>query len=107
MLGRLQKLVDAMLPILEKAIPPGAPPMAIQQTMAMFKDPQTGQALLLKEPGKLFALHCVGGHEGLVIAEIELPSLDTEFEQPDWIGEEVTDDPRYSNQWMSIHGIPG
>ena len=38
-----------------------------------------------------------GENEGLVVAEIELPSEDTEFGLPDWIGKEVTDDPRYYN----------
>ncbi|WGM38487.1 CYTH domain-containing protein [Caulobacter sp. NIBR1757] len=34
---------------------------------------------------------------GLVLAEIELPSADADFERPDWLGEEVTADSRYSN----------
>ena len=38
-----------------------------------------------------------GENEGLVVAEIELPSEDAVFEKPDWIGEEVTHDPRYYN----------
>lgn len=38
-----------------------------------------------------------GENEGLVIAEIELPHEDTLFEKPDWVGREVTSDPRYSN----------
>ena len=35
--------------------------------------------------------------DGLVIAEIELPSPDTEIFLPSWIREEVTDDPQYLN----------
>jgi adenylate cyclase len=35
--------------------------------------------------------------EGLLIAEIELPSPDSEFDRPQWLGEEVTGDPRYYN----------
>lgn len=31
-----------------------------------------------------------GDNEGLLMAEIELPSADTSFEKPDWLGEEVT-----------------
>jgi adenylate cyclase len=38
-----------------------------------------------------------GENAGLVVAEIELGSEDEAFEQPDWIGQEVTDDPRYYN----------
>lgn len=38
-----------------------------------------------------------GENEGLVVAEIELESEDQEFEKPEWVGEEVTGDPRYYN----------
>ncbi len=38
-----------------------------------------------------------GENAGLVVAEIELPSADTEFARPDWTGREVTDEPRYYN----------
>ena len=36
-------------------------------------------------------------HAGLVIAEIELPTSDSVLELPEWIGEDVTGDPRYLN----------
>lgn len=42
-----------------------------------------------------------GEDEGLVLAEIELPSKDTIFEKPDWIGKEVTDDSIYYNSSLS------
>lgn len=38
-----------------------------------------------------------GANTGLVIAEIELQSEDERFEKPPWLGEEVTDNPRYYN----------
>ena len=38
-----------------------------------------------------------GANQGLVVAEIELESPDQPFDRPDWVGEEVTDDPRYRN----------
>jgi CYTH domain-containing protein len=38
-----------------------------------------------------------GRNDGLIVAEVELTSEDQEFEKPDWIGEEVTADPRYFN----------
>jgi adenylate cyclase len=38
-----------------------------------------------------------GDNAGLVIAEIELRREDEAFEKPEWVGEEVTDDPRYFN----------
>ncbi|WP_291287419.1 CYTH domain-containing protein [Flavobacterium sp.] len=42
-----------------------------------------------------------GENEGLVMAEIELESETEPFEKPDWLGEEVTDDPRYYNAYLS------
>jgi CYTH domain-containing protein len=42
-----------------------------------------------------------GANEGLVVAEIELPAEDTPFSRPDWIGEEVSQDPRYTNSRLS------
>lgn len=38
-----------------------------------------------------------GNNEGLYVAEIELESEDEQFDRPAWLGEEVTDDSRYSN----------
>lgn len=38
-----------------------------------------------------------GDNSGLILAEIELPAEDTPFDKPDWIGEEVSGDPRYFN----------
>ncbi len=47
-----------------------------------------------------------GTHEGLVLAEIELPTEDTLFEHPDWLGLEVTGDVRYYNSSLSKGGKP-
>ncbi len=38
-----------------------------------------------------------GANKGLKIAEIELPSEETKFEKPNWLGKEVTGDVRYFN----------
>ncbi|MDH3625992.1 MAG: CYTH domain-containing protein [Myxococcales bacterium] len=38
-----------------------------------------------------------GENAGLMVAEIELQREDEVFERPDWLGREVTDDPRYFN----------
>ena len=38
-----------------------------------------------------------GENAGLVIAEVELASADQVVTLPDWVGEEVTTDPRYYN----------
>ena len=37
---------------------------------------------------------------GLIIAELELPFADHPFARPDWLGAEVTGDPRFYNQNM-------
>ncbi|MCC2970541.1 CYTH domain-containing protein [Massilia sp. IC2-476] len=39
----------------------------------------------------------LGENAGLVVAEIELPSEDAQFEKPAWVGQEVTGDKRYYN----------
>jgi adenylate cyclase len=39
----------------------------------------------------------LGANQGLRFAEIELASEGQQFDKPDWIGDEVTDDPRYYN----------
>ena len=41
-----------------------------------------------------------GENEGLTIAEIELPSEDTEFSKPSWLGEEVTGDVKFYNSML-------
>ena len=38
-----------------------------------------------------------GENEGLVVAELEIPSEATEVTIPPWLGDEVTGDPRYFN----------
>ena len=42
-----------------------------------------------------------GDNDGLVVAEIELPSEDYNFIKPDWLGEEVTGDVRYCDYWRT------
>ncbi|MCZ6918802.1 MAG: CYTH domain-containing protein [Gemmatimonadetes bacterium] len=42
-----------------------------------------------------------GRHQGLLLAEIELSREGETFERPDWVGEEVTGDYRYSNAWLA------
>ena len=39
----------------------------------------------------------LGANQGLIIAELELQSPDQIFRLPDWIGQEVSLDPRYYN----------
>jgi CYTH domain-containing protein len=44
-----------------------------------------------------------GDNDGLIIAEVELESEDQKIELPEWIGEEVTADPRYFNSNLTKH----
>jgi adenylate cyclase len=39
----------------------------------------------------------LGENRGLIIAEVELESEGQPFTKPEWVGEEVTGDPRYFN----------
>jgi CYTH domain-containing protein len=44
-----------------------------------------------------------GRHEGLIVAEVEFADEKScaAFERPDWLGDDVTGDPRYSNQLLA------
>ena len=44
-----------------------------------------------------------GKHEGLVVAEVEFDEEGAakNFQPPDWLGADVTGDPRYSNQLLA------
>ena len=49
-----------------------------------------------------------GELDGLVTGEVEFPDADTAlaFEAPEWLGRDVTEDPRYANQKLAVEGIP-
>lgn len=54
--------------------------------------------------GKVFEVdEFKGENEGLIVAEIELKSESDSFEKPDFLGEEVTFDPRYYNSNLATH----
>ena len=42
-----------------------------------------------------------GENDGLIVAELELPTVDTPYEKPEWLGVEVTGDVRYYNSMLS------
>ncbi len=44
-----------------------------------------------------------GENAGLVMAEVELPSADAVVALPEWVGREVSDDPRYFNSNLIKH----
>ena len=41
-----------------------------------------------------------GDNDGLTVAEIELPTEETPFTKPEWLGEEVTGDVKYFNSML-------
>jgi len=41
-----------------------------------------------------------GANAGLIVAEVELTGEDDAFLRPEWLGEEVTGDPRYYNSML-------
>jgi hypothetical protein len=43
-----------------------------------------------------------GANHGLLIAELELSDPDEPFSRPEWLGAEVSEDPRYLNANLSI-----
>ena len=45
----------------------------------------------------------LGDNEGLVLAEVELESENQIFEKPEWVGMEVTHDPRYFNSNLAAN----
>jgi adenylate cyclase len=45
----------------------------------------------------------LGDNSGLVVAEIELSTVDEAFERPDWAGREVTEHARYYNLALAEH----
>ena len=44
-----------------------------------------------------------GDNAGLIVAELELQDETEQFDPPPWLGEEVSDDPRYYNSCLSQH----
>ena len=42
-------------------------------------------------------------HEGLIVAEVEFDDAEAarNFQPPDWLGDDVTGDPRFSNQLLA------
>jgi CYTH domain-containing protein len=50
-----------------------------------------------------------GNLAGLFLVEVEFVSVDDarQFKPPDWFGVDVTEDRRYKNKHLAVHGIPG
>jgi CYTH domain-containing protein len=49
-----------------------------------------------------------GDLDGLLTAEVEFPDEASAraFVAPEWLGRDVTDDPRYGNRVLAVEGIP-
>lgn len=45
----------------------------------------------------------LGDNAGLIVAEIELASVEQAFARPAWLGRELTDDRRYYNHHLALH----
>lgn len=45
-----------------------------------------------------------GDYEGMILAEVEFPSISLakEFKKPTWLGENVSDDKKYTNSFLSL-----
>lgn len=53
---------------------------------------------LVEHAGKVWSVDVFEGeNDGLVVAEVELTGTEEKVDLPDWVGEEVTYDPRYRN----------
>lgn len=44
-----------------------------------------------------------GANQGLILAEVELSDESQQIELPNWIGEEVSGDPKYYNSYLVKH----
>ena len=44
-----------------------------------------------------------GDNAGLIVAEVELPSADAPLSLPEWVGAEVSHDPRFFNSNLARH----
>jgi CYTH domain-containing protein len=61
----------------------------------------------VRHGGNLYEVDVFGGPlAGLVIAELETPDDVADDELPGWIGQEVTDDPRYYNASLALRDTP-
>jgi adenylate cyclase len=86
--------------------------IALGQALAALEGPYVLPGVIEKTrfgieyAGRLFEVDVFEGKlAGLVIAEVELGEEDAHVEIPDWVGEEVSDDPRYFNSNLAKTGV--
>ena len=59
---------------------------------------------LVRWGGSLFEIDVfLGENAPLVVAEIELPDENADFDRPDWLGREITSDSMFTNAYLSKH----
>ena len=62
------------------------------------------QRYLVKHAGLTWEIDVFEGrNDGLIVAEVEIEREDQPIELPDWVGEEVSHDPKYSNYALSAY----
>ncbi len=84
----------------EKEIPPGE----AETLLALCEEGRIKKTryIVPEKSGLMFEVDVFEGmHAGLIMAEIELPTEDTAFEKPGWLGKEVTGDARFYNASLS------
>jgi len=59
---------------------------------------------IVEDAGREWEVDVFGGdNAGLIVAELELDSVDEEFTRPGWLDREVSGDPRYLNSSLATH----
>lgn len=80
----------------------------VQDALDMMERVRVGRVIekervVVQVDGFAFELDRFGGElGGLYVAEIEVPSEDTEIPTPDWLGPEITGDKRFSNAALAL-----
>lgn len=81
---------------------PLADAQAMMDTMCPFKLKKSRYEVV--HEGFTFEIdEYFGENAPLIVAELELPSEDTLFPKPDWLGEEITSNGKYTNAYLSKH----
>ena len=75
-----------------------------QQMMALCEPPiiEKTRYIVVHDGNRWEVDEFHGKLQGLVIAELEVPSEDYRFDLPPFVGEEVTGDPRYYNAQLGV-----
>ena len=78
---------------------------ALEMLDQLCKQPQVDKTRYIVEQGKFKweIDEFYAENEGLLVAEIELDDEQEKFDKPEWLGQEVTEDPRYYNVNLIKH----